>query len=103
MQAAVAHSAVVGGDVKGIANVPAVGIKVARDEDVEVEWIRLASRVFNLVFVATDTFVGGEVVLPGQTARPAPSALLPAPARREPPCSSISNGIRTRTRPVGAV
>jgi len=46
-----------------------VSVENVSDEDVEVEWIRLAARVFNLVFVATDTYLDGEVIEPGTTVR----------------------------------
>ena len=46
-----------------------VSVENISEEDVEIEWIRLASRIFNLVFVATDTFLDGEVIEPDTTVR----------------------------------
>jgi hypothetical protein len=46
-----------------------VSVENIGDEDVEVEWIRLASRIFNLVFVATDTYLGGEIIEPDSVVR----------------------------------
>lgn len=46
-----------------------VSVTNTDDEVIELDWIRLAARAFNLVFVATDTFVEGEMIDPGDTVR----------------------------------
>lgn len=46
-----------------------VTVENISDEDVAIEWIRLAARIFNLVFVATDTYLRGEVIEPDSIVR----------------------------------
>lgn len=46
-----------------------VSVTNVTDEVVAVDWIRMAAKAFNLTFVATDTFVEGEMIDPGDTVR----------------------------------